>query len=449
MSASFPKDFLLGASTSAYQIEGAWNEDGKGESIWDRFAHTPGTIEDGTTGDVACDHVHRFAEDVEWMARLGLQAYRFSLSWPRLLPRGTGRPNPAGIAFYDRLIDALLEKKIVPFPTLYHWDLPQALQDRGGWPERAIVDAFGEYADLVGRAFGDRAKDWITLNEPFVSAFLGYGQGVHAPGHRSEREALAAVHHLLLAHGASVSILRERVRGGRIGISLNLSPAHAASPSDADRQAAASFDAFLNRTFLDPLSGRGYPEGVPYDRETLLSFVRDGDLERITSPLDFLGVNYYARRVVRDETIPEEKNAPRTVRPREEKTQMDWEVYPEGLFEILDRLRRDYRFPGYYVTENGAAYPDRVEPDGWVRDPARASYLARHIGEARRAVESGVPLRGYFVWSLLDNFEWTHGLGRRFGLVYVNFATGRRVPKTSFDWYRDLISKRAIPQEPA
>jgi len=439
----FPKDFVFGAATSAYQIEGGWNKDGKGESIWDRFAHTPGTIEDGTTGDVACDHVHRWGEDVEWMAELGLDAYRFSISWPRVLPSGSGRVNPAGISFYDRLVDALLEKKIDPFVTLYHWDLPQALQDAGGWPARKTVDAFCEYAHVVARRLGDRVKHWITLNEPFVSAFVGYHEGRHAPGHRNEEEALAATHHLLLAHGRSVPILRELATDGRIGIALNLCPVHTASSSDHDRLAAERVDGILNRTFLDPLSGRGYPTEVPYDRSVLDPFVREGDLKQIAAPLDFLGVNYYSRRVVRNEAIPEAENAPRTIELRNEQTQMQWEVYPEGLFELFSRLHQQYDFPSFFVTENGAAYADRIDTDGRVYDPDRVSYLRHHLEQTLRILQAGIPLRGYFAWSLLDNFEWSYGLQKRFGLIYVDFETGKRIPKASFDWYKDTIAQRA------
>jgi beta-glucosidase len=439
-----PKGFVLGAATSSYQIEGAWSEDGKGESIWDRFVHTPGTIEDGTTGDVACDHVHRMHEDVDLMADLGLDAYRFSISWPRVLPTGIGTVSEAGLAFYDRLVDALLEKGIEPFPTLYHWDLPQALQDVGGWAARTTVDAFSEYAEIVSRRLGDRVKHWITLNEPFVSATIGHLEGRHAPGHRSEREALAATHHLLLAHGRSVPILREHVQGGLIGITLVLGVAHAASDSEQDAIAAAMFDAALNRTYLDPLSARGYPAEVPYDRAVLDSFVRADDLEQIAAPIDFLGVNYYTRHVARSDTVPEEENAPRLVTVGKEKTDMGWEVYPEGLFEVFDRLSRDYDFPAYYVTENGAAYPDVVDADGLVRDGERISYLRRHLQQAARIVEARIPLRGYFAWSLMDNFEWSYGLKKRFGLIYVDFETGRRIPKASFAWYKETIARRAV-----
>ncbi len=440
----FPEGFLFGAATSSYQIEGAWDEDGKGESIWDRFAHTPGTIEDGTTGDVACDHLHRWREDLDLMADLGLDAYRFSISWPRVLPRGVGAVNEAGLSFYDRLVDGLLERGIRPFATLYHWDLPQALQDRGGWPARETVDAFCEYAEVVCRRLGDRVKDWITLNEPFVSAAVGYFEGRHAPGHRSEEEALAATHHLLLAHGRSVPIVRGSSPNANVGITHVLYPLHAASESDADVLAARRFDGAVHRTFLDPISGRGYPSVVPYDRSVLESSVRSGDLERIAVPIDFLGVNYYTRHVVRSDAVAEAGNAPRTVRPSDETTDMGWEVYPEGLFEVFDMLRREYAFPAYQITENGAAYPDAVDREGAVHDPDRVSYLRRHLAQVARIVDAGIPLRGYFVWSLLDNFEWSFGLKKRFGLIYVDFESNERVPKESYHWYKRVIAERTV-----
>ena len=440
----FPEAFVFGAATSSYQIEGAWDEGDKGESIWDRFVHTPGTIEDGTTGDVACDHLHRWREDVELMADLGLDAYRFSISWPRVLPRGVGAVNEAGLDFYERLVDGLLERGIRPFVTLYHWDLPQALQDRGGWPARETVDAFCKYVGILARRLGDRVKDWITLNEPFVSAAVGHSEGRHAPGHRSEEEALAATHHLLLAHGRSVPILRDASPDANVGITHVLCPFHAASDSDHDVLAARQLDGALNRTFLAPILGRGYPSVVPYDRSVLESFVRNGDLDRIAAPLDFLGVNYYTRSVMRSDTVAESDNAPRKVRPGDEVTDMGWEVYPEGLFEVFDMLRREYPFPAYHVTENGAAYPDAVDNEGEVHDPDRVSYLRRHFAQAARVVDAGIPLRGYFVWSLLDNFEWSFGLKKRFGLIYVDFENGERIPKESYHWYKRVIARRAI-----
>ena len=342
------------------------------------------------------------------------------------------------------MVDALLGAGIQPFVTLYHWDLPQALQERGGWPARETVDAFCEYAALMARRLGDRVKDWTTLNEPFVSAVMGHFEGRHAPGHTDPTEMLATVHHLLLAHGRAVQILREFVPNARVGIVNVHQPIQPASASEPDRLAAERGDGMLNRTFLDPLVGRGYPEVVPYERSVLESFIREGDMERIAAPLDFLGVNYYTRRIERSAAVPEAENAPRTVLPSDETTGMGWEVYPEGLHEILERLDADYGFPAYYITENGAAYPDVVDEDGGVRDGERTSYLARHIGQVARLLDAGIPLRGYFVWSLLDNFEWSYGFSKRLGLVYVDFETGARTPKDSYSWYRGLIERRTL-----
>jgi len=442
--ASFPADFIWGVATAAYQIEGAWDEDGKGESIWDRFSHTPGKIAHGDTGDVACDHYHRWREDVALMKELGLHAYRFSISWPRLLPEGRGRVNAAGLDFYSRLVDALLEAEIEPFITLYHWDLPQALQDRGGWPERATAEAFVEYADLVTRKLGDRVKHWITLNEPFVSAFVGYLEGRHAPGHSDLDEALAAAHHLLLAHGWAVPTIRRNSPGAQVGIALNLSGQTPASPIAADRAAAWQQDGMVNRWFLDPLSARGYPADIVQHYGNPMDFMQVDDLEAIAAPLDFLGVNYYTRGIVRSSVVTEAENAPRTVFPNPDRTEMGWEVYPEGLYEILGRLHFDYQFPALYVTENGAAYPDQIGPNGQVDDPLRVVFLKGHLAAAARAIEAGVPLRGYFVWSLMDNFEWAHGYSKRFGLIYVDYQTQQRVLKTSAHWYRRVIAANAV-----
>jgi beta-glucosidase len=441
---TFPEGFIWGVATAAYQIEGAWDEDGKGESIWDRFSHTPGKIAHGDTGDVACDHYHRWREDVALMKGLGLQAYRFSMSWPRLLPEGRGRVSAAGLDFYSQLVDALLEAEVEPFVTLYHWDLPQALQDQGGWPVRATAEAFVEYADLAARKLGDRVKHWITLNEPFVSAMVGYLEGRHAPGHSDLDEALAAAHHLLLAHGWAVPVIRRNSPGAQVGIALNLSGQIPASPSAADRAAAWQQDGIKNRWFLDPLSGRGYPADIVQHYGNPMDFMQAGDLEAIAVTLDFLGVNYYVRGVVRSNVVAEAENAPRTVFPNPERTEMGWEVYPEGLYELLGRLHFDYRFPALYVTENGAAYPDQIGPDGQVDDPLRVAFLKGHLAAAARAIAAGVPLRGYFAWSLMDNFEWAHGYSKRFGLIYVDYPTQRRVLKTSAHWYRRVIAASAV-----
>jgi beta-glucosidase len=445
---TFPKNFAWGAATASYQIEGAWDADGKGESIWDRFSHTPGMVLNGDTGDVACDHYHRWREDVSLMKELGLHAYRFSISWPRILPEGRGRVNQAGIDFYSQLVDELLEAGIEPYVTLYHWDLPQALQDDGGWPARAIVDAFSEYADITSRTLGDRVKNWITLNEPWVSAFNGYQDGHHAPGRKDQGEALAAAHHLLVSHGMSVPIIRENCPGANVGITLNLTHAEPASPSLADRQAATWLDGYINRWFLDALTGRNYPQDMLISFDLDAHLIQPGDLGAIAVPIDFLGVNYYTRSIVRSDQIEEKDNEPRTVFPGEEITEMDWEVYPQGLFSILERLHLDYTFPAIYITENGAAFADKIAPRGRVEDPNRLSYIRRHLESIHQAIEMGVPVKGYFVWSLFDNFEWAFGYSKRFGIIYVDFQTQQRILKSSALWYREVMEKNVLDAMP-
>lgn len=432
----FPRGFVWGAATAAYQIEGGHDADGKGPSIWDAFSRRPGAIATGETGDVSCDHYHRWREDVALMAELGLDAYRFSISWPRVLPLGTGRPNEPGVAFYDRLIDALLERGIQPFVTLYHWDLPQALQERGGWASADVVPAFGAYADLLAERLGDRVRDWITLNEPEVAAFAGHASGVHAPGLTDWPTALAVSHHLLLAHREAARALRARRPDARIGIALNLSPSDAVSDSVPDLAAARRMDGYLDRWFLDPLYGRGYPaDMVSWYRP---SFSRAAELDGYDGGLDFLGVNYYARRLVR--AAADGPLALARVEPQgAELTAMGWEVHPPSLRRLLLRLHRDYRPTEIVITENGAAYEDHLEGDR-IDDPLRTSYLERHLSAAAEAIAAGVPVAGYFVWTLMDNFEWAHGTSKRFGLVHVDHATQRRRIKTSGHWYRELIA---------
>ena len=442
---AFPKDFVWGTATSSYQIEGGWKEDGKGESIWDRFSHTPGKVTDGDTGDIACDHYHRWPEDIELMVEMRLQAYRFSISWPRLLPEGWGKQNQAGIDFYSRLVDELLEAGINPYVTLYHWDLPQVLQDQGGWPARSTVDAFLEYADLASRKLGDRVKHWMTINEPWVVAVIGHQIGRHAPGHTSVEEMLSTSHHLLLAHGRSVGIFRANSADAQVGIALNLSGKSPASPSTVDQDAARLEDGLCNRWYLDPLAGRGYPQDAIEHWDDPMAFVQSNDMDMIASPLDFIGVNYYSRQIVRNEAVPEEENEPRTVQANDEHTEMGWEVYPEGLYEILARVHADYDFPALYVTENGAAYADKIGPEGAVEDPRRIAYFRGHLASAAKAIDEGVPLRGYFAWSLLDNFEWSFGYTKRFGLIYVDYTTQQRIPKASAHWYRKVIEANGLP----
>lgn len=452
---TFPEDFLWGISTSAYQIEGAWNEDGKGPSIWDCFTHTPGNIVDGSTGDVACDHYHRWRQDLALMQSLGIRAYRFSISWPRVLPRGRGAVNQAGLDFYSRLVDGLLEAGIVPAATLYHWDLPQALQDEGGWTVRSTAAAFVEYADLISRHLGDRVPIWITHNEPWCIAFLGYEKGEHAPGRRDDwPAALATAHHVLLSHGWSVPVLRRNSPQAEVGIALNFTPPEPASPSLADREAARRFDGYFHRWFLDPLYGRHYPADMvaEYVREGFLPpegmpFLDEGDLEAIAAPLDFLGVNYYTRTIVRDEAAKENLPPTRFPAPDSELSGMGWEVYPEGLYALLNRLHFEYRPPKLYVTENGVSYSERPDQSGRIDDTCRIRYIQEHLRAAHGALENGVPLAGYFYWSFMDNFEWAKGYTQRFGLVWVDFETQERLPKMSAHWYARTIRENGFTPE--
>ena len=434
----FPAGFIWGVAASAYQIEGAVHEGGRGESIWDRFCAVPGAVRAGETGEEACDFYHRYPEDVALMRDLGVDAFRFSIAWPRVLPTGRGRSNAAGLDFYDRLVDALLEAGIRPYANLYHWDLPQALEDEGGWPRRPVAEAFAAYAEIVADRLGDRVKDWITHNEPFCSAWLGYAIGRHAPGRTDARAALAATHHVLLSHGLAVEAVRRASPGAEVGIVLDSWPAYPASDSPADEAAARIADGLTNRLFFDALFRGTYPE------DTLAALgvgeppAQDGDMRTIKAPLDFVGVNNYSRRLVRAQADPPGWTDVRV--PKGELTDMGWEVYPPGLGEVLVRLHRDYGVPALYVAENGAAFADVRAHDGRVHDVERVSYLERYLGSVEDALAAGVPVRGYFVWSLLDNFEWAHGYSKRFGLVYVDYPTQERVPKESFSWYRDLIA---------
>ncbi len=452
----FPENFIWGAATSSYQIEGAWNEDGKGESIWDRFSHTPGKIRNGDNGDFADDHYHRFQDDVDLMKSMGLKAYRFSISWPRILPRGRGEINNKGIDFYSRLVDALLEAGVTPFATLYHWDLPQVLFEEGGWPVRSTAEAFVEYTDVITRILGDRVKNWMTHNEPAVVANLGYLIGEHAPGIQNDMQsAIKSAHHLLLSHGWSVPVIRRNSPGSEVGIVLNFGHNPVASPSVADRQVMVEQDTIWARIYLESLAGRQYPadlekvmlkRGLPSLEE--LKLILPGDMESIATPIDFIGANYYSRRIVRSKEVPEEENLPQTLFPAPENeenyTEMGWEIYPEGLLRVLGRLHFEYQFPKIYVTENGASYSDGPDQDGKVRDERRTRYLREHFREAHRAIEAGIPLAGYFVWSLLDNFEWAHGYAQRFGIVWVDFETQQRIVKDSGHWYKDVIKANGV-----
>jgi beta-glucosidase len=448
-----PDGFAWGTATASYQIEGAVAEDGRSPSIWDTFSHTPGKVQDGDTGDVADDHYHRYAEDVDLMAGLGVGWYRFSLAWPRLLPEGGGALNEAGLDFYSRLIDTLLAKGIRPWVTLYHWDLPQVLQDRGGWPERDTAERFAEYAAAVHARLSDRVKHWTTLNEPWVSAFVGHATGRHAPGMADGEAALRAAHHLMLGHGLAIEAMRAQDGGDcEYGITLNLHPVDAASDDPADADAARRADGLSNRIFLDPLLRGSYPADLLEDVRDVSDggHIRDGDEQRIHVPLDFLGINYYFRSVVRkgagdrpSEWVGQEdiekvsRGLPRT--------EMGWEIDADGLYDILARVHRDYPGTPLYVTENGAAFADEKGPDGAVHDPRRIEYLDAHFRAAHRAIADGVDLRGYFVWSLLDNFEWAFGYSKRFGLIHVDYETLERTPKDSARWYAEVTRANGRP----
>jgi beta-glucosidase len=439
----FPADFVWGVATSAYQVEGAVAEDGRGESIWDRFAATPGKIANGDTGDVACDSYHRVTEDLRLLRDLGVSGYRFSVAWPRVLPAGTGNVNQAGLDFYDRLVDTLVASGLEPFVTLYHWDLPQVLEDRGGWPARETADAYATYVGHVVSRLGDRVRHWITQCEPWVVSWLGYGTGEHAPGRTSDADALAAAHHVLLAHGYAAQVLRARSSQARVGITIDVTSFHPLSASPEDAAAAIQADLFRNRIVLDPVLKGAYPDEVLRRYDDVFPEVRPGDMRTIAAPLDFLGVNYYTRNVVRADPAG---GPPQVVSPEDvERTEMGWEVYPDGLHEVLVGLRDGYRVPPLYVTENGAAFADRLVA-GEVEDRLRVDYVARHLEAVGRARADGVDVRGYFLWSLLDNFEWAHGFGRRFGIVYVDFETLRRTPKASYRWYRDFIAAQRRPR---
>ena len=445
LAARFPPGFAWGAATAAYQVEGAVGADGRGSSIWDTFAHLPGRVHGGDTGDVACDHYHRWRQDLDLMAEIGLRAYRFSVAWPRVQPAGEGPANAAGLDFYDRLVDGLLERGIEPWVTLYHWDLPQALEDRGGWPWRGIVERFGEYAGLVAERLGDRVTNWLTINEPQIVATHGYGQGVHAPGRRDWGHSLRTAHHLHLAHRAGLAAIRAQAPQARVGIAVNMAPVEPASQDEADRDAAARRDAALNRWYLDPLFGRGYPSELVAHYGPFLDGLDPSELDGPAPPTDLIAINYYAREMVRAGT-PADGDPTGTVGVPQAlpTTGMGWPVYPDGLREVVERVAREYAPPAIAITENGAAYADVVAPDGSIADDERRAFLALHIAAAADAIDAGAPLIGYFVWSLLDNFEWQHGYEPRFGIVRVDYEDQRRTIKASGHWYRALLAAAPI-----
>lgn len=437
----FPPEFLFGTATSSYQIEGAASADGRSPSIWDTFARVPGKVHEQQDGSVACDHYHRYLEDVGIMSDLGLNAYRFSIAWPRVLPEGTGVVNARGLDFYDRLVDELLARDIIPFVTMYHWDLPQSLEDRGGWYSRDIADAFQSYATAIVQRLGDRVTNWITLNEPWVHSWMGYGYGLHAPGRTDGAEgAVKSAHNLLRAHGKAVQVVRNLSPESRVGITFDLSPAYPASSSDEDVRAAKLADISRNRWFLDPVLRARYP-AESANLEAFLPAETSEDLFEISAALDFVGINYYSRMVVTldpDTGFPQPVDSPAS----SQHTDAGWEIFPSGLSELLFRLHNEYGVRSIYITENGAAYSDGPTAEGGVMDSRRQEYLIKHFKAAGDTISQGVPLDGYFVWSLLDNYEWAHGYedNTRFGIVHVDFETQDRVIKESGRWYADLIS---------
>jgi beta-glucosidase len=449
---SFPPDFVWGAATASYQIEGAVAEDGRGPSIWDTFAHTPGAILDSTTGDVADDHYHRFADDIAILADLGLTAYRFSMAWPRILPTGAGAVNRAGLDFYRRIAETCLEHGVTPWATLYHWDLPQPLEDAGGWLNRDIAGRFVDYATTAATALGDVVKHWITLNEPWCSAFLGYAAGVHAPGKTLGSEAVKAAHHLLLGHGQAIQALRSVDARADLGITVNLYSIRAATDSAADAEAARRADAQGNRLFLDPILLGSYPDDAIADVGLQDWFAeRADDLPVISTPIDFIGVNYYSRQtyaapadgafstpgVVSASPGSENLQVVDTGAPT---TAMGWEVHPDGLIDVVEMIHQRAPHLPVFITENGAAYDDVVAADGTVDDADRRRYYELHIDACRQAVEKGLRLKGYFAWSLLDNFEWSFGFSRRFGIVYVDYQTQQRTVKASGLWFKEFLA---------
>ncbi len=470
----FPADFLWGAASSAYQVEGATHEDGRGTSIWDRFVTIPGAISAGQTGDIATDHYHLMEQDVALMASLGLNAYRFSIAWPRILPEGTGSVNEKGLDFYDRLVDALLVRGIQPLATLHHWDLPLALQDRGGWLKRETAFAFAEYAEVVARRLGDRVKWWMTHNEPWCIAYLGYGLGVHAPGIRDVQKAVIVGHHVLLSHGLAVSRLRAHTGAtAQIGIAIDFYPVYAADDRSETLAGVEKADAFRNRWFLDPIFRASYPEQLFANMGVVPPPMKEDDFTLISTPIDFLGVNYYSRMMVRglvearntagmQAAIEEARpggavlNQPPSADgyeavervPGSTYTEMGWEIYPAGLPAILTRIHREYGPKAMLITESGAAFNDDWDGNSAVHDWQRVQYLRAHIATVGQVVAQGVPVKGYFVWSLTDNFEWAEGYSKRFGMVYIDYPTQRRIVKDSGYWYASFLAARRGPELP-
>ena len=445
MAKEFKENFVFGTATSSYQIEGAAAEDGRSPSIWDVFCKTPGKVYGGHNGDIACDHYHRYKEDVELMAGIGINAYRFSVSWPRIFPE-KGKYNKKGMEFYKRLVNELCDKDIMPTVTLYHWDLPIWAYEMGGWLKRDSVKWFEEYAVKVFEELNDSVKLWITHNEPYCSSIYSYYEGVHAPGHKNSREALIVAHHILLSHGTAVEAFRKfNFKNSKIGITLNLTPSYPATGSKEDIEAASRSDGHSIRWFLDPIFKSCYPEDMKKVYKEFIGdfdFIRDGDLQKISIINDFLGVNYYSRDLI--EFSKDSELNIRKTHGNFERTEMDWEIVPESLYDLIIRLRKEYTRIPIYITENGAAFNDRITKDGKVHDNRRIDYLRKHFKKVVELNQKGADIRGYFIWSLMDNFEWQHGYSKRFGIVFIDYQTQKRILKDSAIWYKDLIQSRVI-----
>ncbi len=442
----FPDGFLWGAAASAYQIEGAWNADGKGEGIWDRFSHRTGNIFNDDNGDIACDHYHHYPEDVLLASRMGIKAYRFSVSWPRVLPNGKGRVNAAGLDFYERLVDKLLEKEIQPVVTLYHWDLPQAIQDLGGWENRDTIDWFAEYAQIMFDRLSDRVRVWGTQNEPRVAAFIGYGAAVMAPGIPDYSRAFQVAHHLLMAHGNTLKVFRQGGYQGEIGIFIDSENVMPASSSEQDELAAQRYYEMDTGFFTDALFLGKYPPMLIDWLDLIAPKIEPGDMQLINQPMDFLGVNYYRSMTVsfdQDGGFLKCRASPMTL-PMWGYTTVGWGVYPSGLVKVLTNINNRYSVKNFFISESGCATNDQPDDAGYVEDVERIDYLRSHFLAAYQAIEQGINLKGYFVWSLLDNFEWHHGYEPRFGLIRVDYSTQKRIPKKSYYWYRDVIAENGV-----
>ena len=450
----FPKNFIWGTATSSYQIEGAFNTDGKGPSVWDTHSHTEGKIKNNDNGDIACNHYSLWEGDCKLLKNLGVTAYRFSTSWPRIFPKGIeNKPNMLGLDFYSRIVDTLLENDILPFLTLNHWDIPQGIEDLGGWPNRDVINYYLEYTYWLSKHLGDRVKNWITHNEPWCISYKGYIEGDFPPGLKNNwSKSIATTHHLLLSHGMAIPEIKSNSAESQVGISLNLTPAVPASLSEYDIDECDRFDGVFNRMYLDPLFKKSYPQDIldwlvedNLIKKSDLEILSDQDLQIIATDADFLGVNYYSRAIIRNKKISKEKNLPVEIKASE-KTDFGWEVHPESFYKLLIRIKNDYSLKKIYITENGCSYKNGPDKNKIINDNKRIDYHSSHLLSLKKAIDNGVPCEGYFAWSLMDNFEWCEGFQQRFGLIWIDFESLERIPKNSFFWYKNIINKNGVEE---